>query len=316
MRSLPVQFACVLLFALARSSSAAPPRASSSSSKQDTTSTQVTIANGWPKLTEEQQAKAVDEMKQVAEDVAKKLKHDLLLHETKYFLFYSDLNPREAANWAGLLDRMYGRLAELFAVAKGENLWRGKALIFVFSKADDYRRFEREIAHVDPGPSAGMSHCFNNGVVMIAFYRQPQELTFAHVLVHESVHGFLHRYRSPEHIPSWANEGLAETIASELVPERGRRELVKTSAREFIQEHGNSLGNFFEAEHIEGWQYPVAETMCTFMISANKRNYVDFINGMKEGLSWEDSLAQRYKAPLDRLVAVYGNWVGVRGLKE
>jgi hypothetical protein len=310
----PFQLASVLLLAAAHVAPAAPARASSS--RQDTTSTQVAVANAWPKPTEEQQAKAVEEMKQVAVDVAQKLKHDLLLHETKYFLFYSDLNPKEAANWAGLLDRMYGRLAELFAVPKGENLWRGKGLIFVFGKADDYRRFEREIAHVDPGSSAGMSHCFSTGVVMIAFHRQPQELTFAHVLVHESVHGFLHRYRSPEHIPSWANEGLAETIASELVPERGRREQVKTSAREFIQEHGNSLGAFFGAEHIEGWQYPVAESMCSFMISANKRNYVEFINGMKEGLSWEDSLAQRYKAPLDRLVAVYGNWVGVRALKE
>ena len=304
----------VSLAVFAPSARAAPSRASSS--KQDTTSTQITPPNAWPKLTNEQQAKAVEEMKQVAEDVAKKLKHDLLLHETKYFLFYSDLNPREAANWAGLLDRMYARLAELFAVPKGENLWRGKGLIFVFSKADDYRRFEREIAHVDPGSSAGMSHCYSTGIVMIAFYRQPQELSFAHVLVHESVHGFLHRYRSPEHIPSWANEGLAETIATELVLERGRREQVRTSAREFIQQHDNSLGEFFEAEHIQGWQYPVAETMCTFMVSANKRNYVDFINGMKEGLSWQDSLAQRYKAPLDRLVAVYGSWVGVRGLKE
>jgi len=313
-RLLPFQLAIVVLLALMQSAPAALPRAGSST--QDTSSAPATVENAWPKLTDEQQAKAVEELKHVADDVAQKLKHDLLLHETKYFLFYSDLNPREAANWAGLLDRMYGRLAELFAVPKGENLWRGKGLIFVFSKADDYRRFEREIAHVDPGSSAGMSHCFNNGIVMIAFYRQPQELTFAHVLVHESVHGFLHRYRSPVHIPSWANEGLAETIASELVPQRGRRDQVKTSAREFIQQHDNSLGAFFEAAHIDGWQYPVAETMCTFMISANKRNYVDFINGMKEGLSWEDSLAQRYKAPLDRLVAVYGSWVGVRGLRD
>lgn len=272
--------------------------------------------NAWPQPTEEEQAKAVDEMKQIAADVAQKLRHDLLLHETKYFLFYSDLKPVEAANWAGLLDRMYGRLAELFAVPRGQNLWRGKGLIFVFSRADDYRRFEREIAHTDAGGTAGMCHTASTGVVMIAFYRQPNELTFAHVLVHESVHGFLHRYRSPERIPSWANEGLAETIATELVPERGRRELIKTSAREQIQEHNNSLGDFFQSQHIEGWQYPVAETMCSFMIIANKKNYVDFINGIKGGLSWEQSLDERYKAPLDRLVPVYGNWLGVRGLKD
>lgn len=294
------------------------PRASprSSSSRQETSSAEPKPQNAWPELTEQQQAKAVDDLKEVAADVAKKLSHDLLLHETRYFLFYSDLKPVEAANWAGLLDRMYARLAELFAVPRGQNLWKGKALIFVFSRAEDYRRFERQIAHTDAGGTAGMCHASSTGVVMIAFYRQPQELTFAHVLVHESVHGFLHRYHSPERIPSWANEGLAETIATELVPERGRRDMVKISAREQIQEHGNSLGTFFQAQHIEGWQYPVAESMCSFMIMANKKNYVDFINGIKDGLTWEQSLDERYKAPLDRLVVVYGSWVGVRGLSQ
>lgn len=302
--------------ALLSLTAAAPAaRGPGSVSKTDGSNEQAS-SNAWPKLTADQQKQAVKEMKQVAVGAARKLKHDLLLHETKYFLFYSDLNPQEAANWAGLLDRMYDRLAELFAVPRGENIWRGKALIFVFSRAGDYRRFERDIPHVDPGESAGMSHCFPTGVVMIAFYRQPQELTFAHVLVHESVHGFLHRYRSPVHIPSWANEGLAETIATELVPQRGRREMVRSSAQRFLQEHGNSLGDFFEADHIAGWQYPVAETMCTFMIMANRKNYVDFINGIKAGLSWEDSLNQDYKAPLDRLVPVYGSWIGVKELQQ
>lgn len=292
---------------------AAAPRGLSS--KPDKSSSPARPDNAWPQLTDDEQEKAVEEMKQVAADVAKQLKHDLLLHETKYFLFYSDLRPVEAGNWAGLLDRMYARLAELFAVPKGQNLWRGKGLIFVFSRAEDYRRFEREIAHTDAGGTAGMCHTASTGVVMIAFYRQPQELTFAHVLVHESVHGFLHRYRSPNRIPSWANEGLAETIATELVPERGRRELVKTSAREQLQEHGSALGNFFESQHIEGWQYPVAESLCSFMIMANRTNYVDFINGIKDGLTWEQSLDERYKAPLDRLVPVFGSWLGVKGLK-
>ena len=62
--------------------------------------------------------------------------------------------------------------------------------------------------------------------------------------------------------------------------------------------------------------YPVAETLCAFMIRQNKRNYVDFVVGIKEGLTWEESLEQRYKAPRDRLVRAYGESINLHGLKE
>ena len=88
---------------------------------------------------------------------------------------------------------------------------------------------------------------------------------------------------------------MAEVIASELVPDpaTGNRDIF---AREELISHGNAMGDFFTAEHISGWQYPVAETLCSFMIKSNKKNYVDFINGIKDGLSAQESLEQKYKA--------------------
>jgi hypothetical protein len=288
-------------------------------------------AGAWPRLTEPQQAERVAELKKFAEAAAKRMNKPLALNETKYFLFYSDLPPQEAANWSGLLDRMYARLAELFAVDRekpaadagrpgrsasrggGEfvNVWAGKALVFVFQSADDYRRFQVTIHNTDPGGSAGMCHCFGDGIVHIAFYRQPDELTFAHVLVHESVHGFIHRFRTPATVPSWANEGLAEVIAAELVPQNGRAKQREALAREALRNRPQ-LGGMVEQKHIEAWQYPVAETLCAFMIQQNKRNYVEFITGIKDGLTWEQSLEQRYKAPRDRLVAAYRQSLGLK----
>src|SRR5690606_17365852 len=137
---------------------------------------------------------------------------------TDYFLFYTDLDRREAERWGALLDRMYDRLCDLFGVARGTNIWRGKCLIFVFRDPQDYYRFEAQV-HGQPGDdTAGRCWQFGDGRVHITFYRQPHESRFAHVLVHEAVHGFLHRYRSPARIPSVWNEGLAEVIAGELVP--------------------------------------------------------------------------------------------------
>jgi len=268
-------------------------------------------------------------LKTFAEEAAKKLNKPLQLHETKYFLFYSDLPPQDSRNWAGLLDRMYGKLAELFGVerdaragagsavspssGRGDyaNVWDGKALVFVFQSADDYRRFQLVIHNTDPGTSAGMCHCFGDGRVHIAFYRQPDQLTFAHVLVHESVHGFIHRFRTPAVVPSWANEGLAEVIAAELVPQPGRPKERELASKMGLQSRPE-LGGMFEAKHIQPWQYPVAETLCSYMIQQNRRGYVDFIVGIKDGLTWEQSLEQRYKAPRDRLVAAYRGSLGLK----
>jgi hypothetical protein len=169
--------------------------------------------------------------------------------------------------------------------------------------------------NTDPGTTAGMCTSFSTGFVKIAFYRQPDELAFAHVLVHESVHGFVHRYRTPVFIPSWVNEGLAETTATDLVPQRGRRDSVRTMAREGLQEHKGQMSDFFSADHIVAWQYPVAEMMCTFMIQAGSKNYVAFIKAIKDGKSADEALASGFKAPRDRLVPVFGQWLGVKNLE-
>lgn len=312
------RFGVVAIFALLV---VASPWAASATLKNQANSTSnenstVPPELAWPELTEQQQAEAVDNLKAISEETQQKLGRPCQLYETKYFLFYTDLSAREANNWSGLLDRMYARLCETFGVPRGKNIWLGKALVFVFSKQADYMRFESEVAKADAKGTAGMCHSFSDGKVIIAFYRQPQELEFAHVLVHESVHGFVHRYRSRVYVPSWANEGLAEVIATDLVPQRGRRDMMRTLAREGLQQHNNSMGDFFTAQHIAGWQYPVAQMLCEFMITAGKKNYVDFINGIKDGLSWDDALSERFQAPVERLVAVFGQTLGLKKLSE
>jgi hypothetical protein len=207
---------------------------------------------------------------------------------------------------------MYARLAELFGVEKGRNLWRGKALVFVFSKPEDYRKFQLQSHKTDPKDSAGMCHSYGNGFVHIAFFRQPQELQFAHVLVHESVHGFLHRYRSHVDIPSWANEGLAEVIAAELVPRAPEARARRTRAQDSIRQRKGIGKDFFTASQIAAWQYPIAENLCAFMIQQNKRGYVNFINGIKDGLSVEEALDQKYGAGEARIVPVFINSMGVK----
>ncbi len=237
-----------------------------------------------------------------------------MLNETKYFLFYSDLKPAEAAKWAGMLDRMYVKLANLFGIKGGENIFRGKAAVFVFAKEEDYQSFQKTMHQTDAAGTAGLCHAFGNGNVHIGFFRQPNEMDFAAVLVHESVHGFLHRYKKPPTVPTWVNEGLAETIASELVPQRGKRQEYRQYAITQLRERGTLGEDFFTGNRLEGWQYPVAQLLTEFMIRQSRKNYVAFIDGIKDGMKWEESLTQKYGVPRDRLVTAFADSLNVRGI--
>ncbi|MGH7214755.1 MAG: hypothetical protein ACREIT_08325 [Tepidisphaeraceae bacterium] len=274
-----------------------------------------TEAKFWGKLDDAAMTESVDTLKAFGAQTQDKINRNLKLHETRFFLFYSDLDAGEAKEWAGLLDKMYARLCELFGVAKGTNVWRGKALIVVFREETDYAVFQDQMHDTPARGTAGMCHSFGDGHVHIAFYRQQDRMKFAHVLVHESVHGFLHRYRSPVHVPSWANEGLAEVIAGELVPKAGRINTIRQHARNEIQRNGGLRRSFFTNRQISAWQYPVAEALCNLMIRENKRGYVNFINGVKDGMEWEQSLKKHFGTDSDRLAEGLSQDLGVRGVR-
>ena len=271
-------------------------------------------ATYWGELSDEVMARSIESRKRFAELTQKKLDDRLALHETQYFLFYSDLPHREAKQWAGLLDKMYSRLADLFALPEGHNLFRGKGVIFVFQREADYHRFQQQMHGTPSQGSIGLCHGFGDGHVHIAFFRPEDNWRFAHVLVHESVHGFLHRYRSPVHIPSWVNEGLAEYIACQLVPQAGIRKGRLQHARASLQ-HKKSFEGMFQAPAIEAWQYGVALDLTEFMIANSKKRYADFVEGIKAGLPWEESLEERYGVPLERLIAAYAHAHDLRDLQ-
>lgn len=269
-------------------------------------------AASWPELTKDELEAAVELMKQRGEEINGLFNNKLKLRETDYFLFYSDLRPSEADRWGSLLDRMYERLAELFGVPGGKNIWFGKAIIITFSQPADFHRCESEVYDNPNGPKLrGVCHGYQDGRVEITFIRQAVELEFADVLVHESVHGFLHRYRSPVHVPSWANEGLAEVISNELVRKPATNNVVLSQARGRLQIAG-LRESFFAARQIEAEDYPVAQTLCEFMIRQSKRRYVAFINAIKDGRAVDQSLSDDYGADRDRLIDAYMNDMGVK----
>ena len=51
------------------------------------------------------------------------------------------------------------------------------------------------------------------------------------------------------------------------------------------------------------------------MIRTNRKAYVQFIEGMKEGMTWEESLQASYGSSPEQLVAAYGQAIGVPDLR-
>ena len=100
----------------------------------------------------------------------------------------------------------------------------------------------------------------------------------------------------------------------ELVPAAGIRQSSDAQAKVELRKP-DAMKSFFDGGQISFAQYPIARTLSEFMIRQNKRGYVDFINGIKDGLSWQESLEQKYGAQVGKLIPAYGASMGVQGLK-
>jgi hypothetical protein len=133
------------------------------------------------------------------------------------------------------------------------------------------------------------------------------------MLIHETSHGFIHRYKTKARLPSWVNEGMAELIGAEMVP---RSTSVAKRERQALRHlrQDPSLAGFFSADPIRGWQYGVASSMNRFLLQSDRQAYVRLIEGLKEGLKWNEALQEAYGGTPEELVSRYGRWIGVPGL--
>ena len=277
-----------------------------------------TQAEFWGELSPQVMEQSVEALKQEAEKVQRSLGQRLELYEDANFLVYSDLNAGEARRWVGLLDDMYDRLLEMFDLEKGRNIFRGKCLIYIFRNEQDYYRYCSGALGFPGRGTAGVCESRGDGMAVVAFFRQRDTLNFAHVLVHESAHAFVHRYRSFPQIPSWINEGIAEYVAHALVDNRGFGESDwsgrNADARLQLQRAG-SLRGMLDVGHIDGWQYPVAYELCQFMVRQSATRYRAFIDAIKDGKPWEQALNEDYGLSRHKLVEAFGESLRIRGLQ-
>lgn len=275
----------------------------------------------WPENeTEEEHAEALKKSREMAIEVVS-LFPGSQLHETQHFLLVSNIPQQQIAPYVASLDRMYDFMCQLYGVKRTHKVFLGgKAPIFAFLDREQFEAFEERYFPEAKetirtlGNVYGLSHLNKNGEVTIACFRGNDPNDFGQMLVHETSHGFIHRYKTKAQLPNWIDEGMADLIGAEMVP---ASTVVRNREAKAIQELGQrrSLGGMLKAERIEGWQYGVASNLNRFMLQSNRQSYVRFIESLKDGMKWEEALKDAYRATPDELLAEYGQRIGVPGLK-
>lgn len=265
-------------------------------------------------ISEEEHAKAIAKEMERYEKV-RALLPTLQMVETEHFIFCTNIPPQEVGVFVASLDRMYEWMQQAYGVDPDESVWRGKASVYAFVRQEEFRAFEIQIMNNSGSEGAqGLCHSDTGRNVCISCYQGKDPGYFGEVLVHETSHGFIACYQTPRRVPSWVNEGMAEVIASKMVPSsKGVHRKEKRFVESMFAMPQPMLGQAFFAvdQNIPYDRYGAASSMARFMLEADQQKYVKFVQLLKEGEEWEEALTNSYNASKQQLVAAYGQWIGI-----
>jgi len=270
----------------------------------------------WEVSTPEEMQEFVAEEREFLKKVQQQFSRlDMQLYKTEYFLLLTDIPPNQVKPYLVQLDQMNEALGRSFGFEEGHNVWRGKAVIVAFLQEAAFHEFERDtLSNEDVAGAQGICHSYANGRVVVGCYRGNSASFFGVVLVHETAHGYIHRYRSTARIPSWINEGIADWVAGRAVRLSNTvRERQQAAARRIRLTR--TLGGFFELEQIEAWQYGLASSMIDLLIAIDNDQFRRFFKDIKNGYVWHESLMRHYEMTPAQLADAYGRKIRISGLR-
>jgi hypothetical protein len=259
----------------------------------------------WKPLTPDEQEAFMVEHRQFLANVSTSMPHiQFRLVETEFFLFYTNLPPAEVNGYIVYLDAMYQELCKAFGLSSEKNIWCGKCVVIAFGGAADYFQFETAVmANPESAGTQGMCHQSSDGNVIFAGYKGDNGF-FGHVLVHETSHGFVHRYLSTARAPSWLNEGISDWLADVIVKGDSIPRRQKMSAVHVARTGG--WGDFLTTNRIDGEHYGAASTLVQILISLDKgRQFRQFFDGIKEGKPADESLKDSFGISYQDLEILY-----------
>lgn len=259
----------------------------------------------WPLVTDEQRKDHTDAVRRACEALIEKAGAKLKLYEAEHFLVYSDLPPADAKRCIDDLEKMNATLVEAFELPKGTNVFHGKCAVFIFEHREEYLTFQTAAFGFDARKTGGV--CQPRGpMTFCSFFRSsPTSTYFRGTLVHETVHAFVYRYKSPAELPTWANEGLADLIASEVVRDLDEGAKHWNHARQFAAQRKKAIDVMNQTYEAGTWfnddSYPISHMIVRLMIKSKPRGFKEWIDDIKLGVDWRKSMMERMEASPETL---------------
>lgn len=259
-------------------------------------------ADPWPVLTDQEQRAAVMTTKADAEAILKRAALEIEPIETERFLVYSNLPRQETARRAVRLEGLYEKLAEFLGADPRQNLFWGKAVVFIFADHDRFTLIEAD-AFDQLLPAWKVGICHYGGPKVYINCHQPEddgERLLDMAMMRSAVHGFLHRYKTTARLPAWANEGLADYIASSYLDISPAGDDRRRSATQFVRS-GGDVGAVMSMEYDhDTWLREnsigsaVGQLLIELMIRQRPRKFAAWVNAVKEGKDWQEALTEDY----------------------
>ena len=270
-------------------------------------------ADAWPVMGPAERDAALAQMKSDAKQILRLGALQMAPLETDHFLVYADLPAIKVARLANGLESVYEIMDELFGADIAGNRFWGKAVVLYFTDSDRFRLVEAESFDqlVDRDV---LGICQPVGAkVFINLTGDVASDAFRAAVARSVAHGFMHRFRSPKRLPVWANEGLAEYVASRVAPGAAEAERRRSEALAYIRT-GGDLAAVFNA----GWSDPwppvgtaVGGLMTALMIDQQAQRFRRWVIAVKKGTDWHDALAQDYGVALAPLVDTFTQYYRV-----
>ena len=260
----------------------------------------------WPVLSDEAQSRAIVESREWASKKLRTAGVTLRSHESDHYILHTSGGVNFADRLLRALENMHGELKDTFLIPEDTIMYHGKCAVFILDSQQAFVDFEDRVYNNDAEGFGGFFHPTSTFCAVVS-YVMPNPSEMESLLVHETTHAFMHRYKSRYRLPTWANEGLADFMAGHLVPASNKGQRNWSKAREFVLNGGDPADimaqSYANGQWPDDYSYPVSHMIVRFMITHKAPEFRQWIEDIKDGRHWIDSMAERFSPSPDRTIS-------------
>lgn len=267
----------------------------------------------WKEPTGTEQAEFLEQQKAHAESVgslfpAKKF----VLHETKFYLIYSDLPEATITAFGKGLDGMYQQIGPMFGVHPEQNIWAGKCLMLVFIDRDAQLTYFERLRNIPAGGIYAARRFTEPDGRLIITYNPMNATALINGVTQDTVTGFLSRFRSNVAYPRWMEEGLCRMFADNLINTRGN----EAPTINYLRTNGKLDGLLTGKKTlIDGYDVATSSMVMKHLYNKDPLRFRGLVTMLKEGAEPDEAVKESYGLTLEELGQDFGKAIGIPNLQ-